>query len=135
MKDRQLADVILNQPDPNALTIGDSADQKAIDLLREHGVNIIGVNKAGFGGLNFTNAAIKYAQGQRVSITKRSINYIKSYRNFMWQTDREGKIIDKYDHYWSDGMMSVIYGLLSFRPREEELDDDIASNNIGEYWS
>jgi phage terminase large subunit len=50
MKDRQLADVILNQPDPNVLTIGDSADKKAIDLLREYGVNIIGVDKKGSGG-------------------------------------------------------------------------------------
>lgn len=121
MKDRQLADVILNQPDPNCLTVADSADQKAIDLLREHGVNIMGVEKKGFGGLNFTNAAIKYTQEQRVSITKRSTNYIKSYRNFMWQTDREGKIITKYDHYWSDGMMSVVYAMLAFRPRQEEV--------------
>jgi phage terminase large subunit len=120
MKDRQLADLILNQPDPNVLTVADSADQKAIDLLREHGVNIIGVEKKGFGGDKFTKAAIKYVQGQRVSVTKRSTNYIKSYRNFMWQTDRDGKIIDKYDHFWSDGMMSVIYGMQSFRPREEE---------------
>lgn len=120
MKDRQLADVILNQHDPNCLTIADSADQKAIDLLRECGVNVMGVEKKGFGGDKFTKAAIKYVQGQRISITKRSTNYIKSYRNFMWQTDREGKIVDKYDHYWSDGMMSVVYGMQGFRPREEE---------------
>lgn len=133
MKDRQLADVILNQPDPNVLTIGDSADKKAIDLLREYGVNIIGVDKKGSGGETFINSAIKYVQGLRISITKRSVNYIKSYRNFMWMTDKEGRILPKYDHFWSDGMMSVIYGLTSTRPREEE-DDDYTSGNITSMW-
>jgi phage terminase large subunit len=133
MKDRQLADVILNQPDPNVLTIGDSADKKAIDLLREYGVNIIGVDKKGSGGETFTNSAIKYVQGLQVSITKRSTNYIKSYRNFMWMTDKEGRILPKYDHFWSDGMMSVVYGLTSTRPREEE-DDDITTGNITSMW-
>ena len=134
MKDRQLADVILNQPDPNVLTVGDSADKKAIDLLREYGVNIIGVDKKGSGGETFTNSAIKYVQGLRISVTKRSVNYIKSYRNFMWMTDKEGRILPKYDHFWSDGMMSVIYGLTSTRPREEE-DDDYTSGNITSMWN
>ena len=120
MKDRQLADLILNQPDPNVLTIADSADQKAIDLLAECGVSIMGVEKKGYGGDKFTKAAIKYTQGHKFSITKRSLNYIKSYRNFMWQVDKDGNILDKYDHYWSDGMMSVIYAMQSFRPYEEE---------------
>lgn len=134
MKDRQLADVILNQPDPNVLTVGDSADKKAIDLLREYGVNIIGVDKKGSGGETFTNSAIKYVQGLRISVTKRSVNYIKSYRNFMWMTDKEGRILPKYDHFWSDGMMSVIYGLTSTRPREEE-DDDYTSGNISSMFA
>ena len=119
MKDRQLADLILNQRE-NVLTIADSADQKAIDLLQEMGVSVMGVEKKGYGGDKFTKAAIKYAQAQKISITKRSLNYIKSYRNFSWMEDRDGKILDKYDHYWSDGMMSVVYALQSFRPREEE---------------
>lgn len=130
MKDRQLADVILNQPDPNVLTIGDSADLKAIDLLIDYGVNIMGVEKKGRAGDSFTNAAIKFVQGQKISITKRSTNFLKSYRNFMWQTDKEGKIIPKYDHYWSDGMMAVVYGMTRFRPRVEEDGDTETTGNI-----
>jgi phage terminase large subunit len=122
MKDRQLADTIMNQPDPNALVIGDSADKKAIDTMKELGVPIIGVDKKGSGGDTFTNAAIKFVQGQRISITKRSLNFIKSYRNFMWQTDKEGVIIPKYDHYWSDGMMAVIYGMTNFNSARREED-------------
>ena len=52
----------------------------------------------------------------------------------MWMTDKEGRILPKYDHFWSDGMMSVIYGLTSTRPREEE-DDDYTSGNITSMWN
>lgn len=134
MKDRQLADVILNQTDPNVLTIGDSADGKAIDLLREYGVNIMPVDKRGSGGEKFTNAAIKWVQGQQMSITKRSINYIKSYRNFMWQTDRDGNILPKYDHYWSDGMMSVIYGMTMFNPSTGKEEQVLSTGNFQSMW-
>lgn len=115
LKDRQLADVINNQPDPNVLVIADSADKKAIATMQEDfGVPIIGVDKRGSNGDTFTNAAIKFVQSQRMSITKRSVNLIKSYRNFMWQTDKDGNIIPKYDHFWSDGMMATVYGMTNF---------------------
>jgi hypothetical protein len=31
----------------------------------------------------------------------------------MWKTDKDGKILNEYDHYWSDGMMAVCYGMNS----------------------
>lgn len=120
MKNRQIADVIMNQPDPNTLTIADSAEPKSIAEMQEYGVNIVGVEKKGVAGVNFTNSAIQFVQGMQISITKRSLNYLKSYRSFMWQTDKDGKIIPKYDHYESDGMMSVVYAMTNFRPRQEE---------------
>lgn len=51
----------------------------------------------------------------------------------MWQTDRDGKLLNEYDHYWSDGMMATIYGLSNFQPRQEE-DEEEESNNISSYW-
>lgn len=120
MTDSDLATFIMNQPNANTLTVADSEDGKAIEQLRQYGVSVMPVDKRRQAGVKFTLAAIRYAQGQRMSITKRSTNYIKSYRNFMWMTDRDGKIVEKYDHFWSDGMMSVIYGLQAFKPREEE---------------
>lgn len=119
MFNSDLATTILNQPNPNVLTIADSAEPKSIAEMQQLGVSIIGVEKVGAAGETFTRAAIKHVQEQRMSITQRSINYIKSYQNFMWQTDREGNIIPKYDHYMSDGMMSVVYGMQHSKPRKE----------------
>ncbi len=97
------------------------------------GINATGVVKQGSAGLNFTNAAIGFVQDQKISITKRSIDYIKSYRNFMWQTDREDKIIPKYDHYYSDEMMSVVYGMTAFSPRE--IDTQVyTTGNFASMW-
>lgn len=120
LKDNEAANQILNGPTPNKLIIGDSADKQKIDLLYGMGLNIIGVEKKGYGGDKFTNAAIGFVQNQRVSITKRSTNVIKSYRNFMWQTDKDGNIIPKYDHYMSDGMMAVVYGMTNFDAKRHE---------------
>lgn len=120
LKDSDLANILLNQPNPNTLIIADSADKQKIHLLQEMGLNVVGVIKQGSGGDTFTNAAIGFVQDQQISITKPSINYIDGYRNFMWQTDKDGNIIKKYDHYKSDEMMSVVYGFTNFSPREED---------------
>lgn len=135
--DDQLANLLLNQPDPNVLTIGDGADKQKIDRLQQLGVNIIGVDKKGSSGETFTNSAISFVQGQKMSITKRSTNYIKSYRNFMWQTDRDGNIIPKYDHFMSDGMMSVVYGMTNFDAarRDPESRRPKSYSNVSEYWA
>lgn len=121
MLNRQTADLILAQPDPNALTIADSAELKSIDEMKGYGVNIIGVEKKpGYVRRTTENSAIQWVQSQQMSITKHSANYRKSYENFMWQTDREGHILTEYDHFWSDGMMSVIYGMDGVKPKREK---------------
>ena len=40
----------------------------------------------------------------------------------MWKTDKDGKILNKPDHYLSDAMDAVRYALESVRPRIEEPD-------------
>jgi phage terminase large subunit len=120
LRDSEAANQVVNGPNPNKLIIADSADRQKIDLLYDMGLNILGVEKKGVAGDHFTNAAIGFVQNQRMSITKRSTGVIKSYRNFMWQTDKDGKIIPKYDHYMSDGMMAVVYGMTNFDSRRHE---------------
>jgi phage terminase large subunit len=134
LKDTDLANMLTNRPNPNLLYVVDSADLQKVLTMQEMGVNATGVIKKGSGGANFTNAAISFVQDQPISITKRSVNYIKSYRNFQWQTDKDGNIIPKYDHYFSDEMMSVVYGMTNFAPRQVEEVTEYSSGDFTSTW-
>ncbi len=90
MSNKHIADTILAQPD-KALTIADSAEPKSIDEIRLYGVNIAATIK----GPGSVNKRIQLVQGKKISVTKRSVNLIKEYRNYVWTTDRDGKIINE----------------------------------------
>jgi phage terminase large subunit len=115
MKNRQLADTLLNQPDPNVMCVADSAEPKSIDEMTEYGCNVVGANK----GQGSVSQGIQWVQSQQISVTKRSHNVRKAYQNYMWKTDRDGKILGVPDHYMSDACDAIRYGLETFRPREE----------------
>lgn len=141
LRDTDLANILLNQPNPNTLNIVDSADKQKIHVLRDLGLNVVGVEKHGSGGETFTNAAISFVQAQQISVTKRSVNYIDSYRNFMWQTSRtefddqgNAKILPKYDHYKSDEMMSVVYGMSNFNSKRFDDDEEVTTGNLASMW-
>jgi len=121
MLNRQIADFINNLPSPHTMVVADSAEPKSIDEMREYGVSIVGSQK----GQGSVSQGIQWVQAQKISLTKRSTNFIKSYRNYMWQTDKDGNILDKPDHYLSDAMDSLRYGLESLRPRIMIEEDDI----------
>lgn len=86
---KRIADVILNQ-DNKVMVVADSAEPKSIDEIQMYGVNIIPANK----GKDSVNHGIQLVQDQRISVTKRSINLIKEYRNYLWKIDKDGKILD-----------------------------------------
>ena len=90
LSNKQIADYINNLNEPNTLVIGDSSEPKSIDELRLYGVNILPAQK----GQGSVNQGISYIQYQRISYTKRSTNLRKEYVNYLWQTDKEGKIIN-----------------------------------------
>lgn len=108
LSNKQIADVILNQP-RKALTIADSAEPKSIDEIRSFGVNILPCVK-GAGSVQYR---IQLAQNEQISITKRSTNLIKEYRNYLFLKDREGTITNEPDHLWSHGMDAFMYALAS----------------------
>ena len=118
MLNRDIASHILAQPDANVLTIADSAEPKSIDEMKEYGVNVTGSNK----GPGSRNQGIQFVQGLKISVTKRSLNLKKAYNNYMWKTDKDGHILPEPDHFLSDAMDAVRYGLESTRPRR--FDDD-----------
>ena len=58
---------------------------------------------------------IQFVQDQTISVTKRSVNIIKAYRNYLWETDKEGKIINTPSHLFSDAMDAIRYAIASMR--------------------
>ena len=56
---------------------------------------------------------IQLVQDQQISVTKRSVNVIKSYRNYLWETDKDGKILNIPEHTFSDAMDAIRYGITS----------------------
>lgn len=130
MSNRKVADYIMNSSNPNALVLADSAEPKSIAEMGEYGVQIIGSNK----GSGSVNQGIQWVQDQRMSISKRSVNVIKAYRNYMWKTDKEGNILDIPDHDYSDSMDAIRYAMESLRPNDDQ-DKVYTTGNITKLWA
>lgn len=112
MLNKQLADIILSQDDGGILTVADSAEPKSIDEMKGYGVNIVGAKKKNesLGGReNYVKWSIGLVQQQRMSVTKRSTNVIHCYRNYLWETDKDGKILNVPEHTFSDPMDAIRY--------------------------
>src|SRR3990167_669963 len=107
---KQLADILTNLP--QALIIADSAEPKSIDELKLYGLNILPANK----GAGSVQQGIQFVQAQQISITKNSANGIKEYKNYVWQTDKDSKILNVPDHQFSHFMDAVRYGFTSLNP-------------------
>lgn len=107
LSNKQLWDVLSNQP--SALCIADSAEPKSIDEIKSYGANIVGAEK----GKDSVNNGIQLVQDQRISVTKRSVNIIKEYRNYLWETDKDGKILNVPEHAFSHSMDAGRYAMAS----------------------
>lgn len=109
LSNKQIADNILNQP--QALVIADSAEPKSIDEIKLHGVNILPTEK----GPDSVRNGIQLVQDTRISVTKRSINVIKEYRNYLWKKDKDGNFVSPNvpEHYFSHSMDAGRYAMTS----------------------
>lgn len=141
LSNKQIADIILNYP--KALVIADSAEPKSIDEIKSYWITILGAEK----WHDSIKNGIQLVQWQRISVTKNSTNVIKEYRNYMWMTDRDGKIINVpesgFDHSL-DGVRYALTNLLknkvddfdyqSFEENELQQTKNVYNNlGIGEY--
>ena len=118
LSNRQIADILLNKD--NALTIADSAEPKSIDEIAEYGISIIGSEK----GQGSVSQGIQLVQDQRISVTKRSINIIKEYRNYLWEVDKDGNVLGKPEHQFSHSMDAIRYGMQTLREFIIEEDEE-----------
>lgn len=108
LSNKRIADTILAQ-ETQALVIADSAEPKSIDEIKSYGVNIIGADK----GKDSVSQGIQLIQDQKIAVTKRSINIIKEYRNYLWKTDKDGKILNVPEHDYSHSMDAGRYAMVS----------------------
>lgn len=120
LSNKQIADIIITQP-KRAMTIADSAEPKSIDEIRAYGILIQPATK----GPGSVLQRIQMAQDQQISVTKQSVNIIKEQRNYLWATDKEGRIINEPEHTWSHSMDAFMYGMASLVPmiKRKELID------------
>jgi phage terminase large subunit len=109
----QLA-AILNNQKP-ALVMADSSEPKSIAEISQYGISILPCVK----GADSIRHGIDYVQSQRISVTSKSLDLIKEYRNYMWKTDRDGKIIPGVPDGGMDHLMDAIrYGMDSLNNTE-----------------
>jgi phage terminase large subunit len=112
MSNKDIADFINNLERPQTIVVADSAEPKSIDELKLYGVPVQPANK----GQGSVTQGIQYVQDQQVSITKRSTFTIKEYRNYLWQTDKEGKIINKPEGGLDHALDAFRYALEAGKP-------------------
>ena len=112
LSNKQISDILSNQP--RTLVIADSAEPKSIDEIMSYGINIQPSTK----GPGSVNQGIAYVQDQRISMTKRSLNIIREYRNYMWITDKNGKIVNTPDVGFDHTQDAVRYAIVSLKPQD-----------------
>lgn len=107
MRNKQLADTLLALEE--ALVIADSAEPKSIDEIKDFGINILPTVK----GPDSVRNGIQVVQNQKIRVTSRSINVIKEYRNYLWITDKDGKILNEPEEGYDHSMDAIRYAICS----------------------
>lgn len=127
MSNKQIADVLNSLP--YGLVVADSAEPKSNDEIKSYGVNLVPVIK----GKDSIKQGIQYVQDQKISVTERSINLIKEYRNYLWKTDKNGQIINEPEGGLDHALDAVRYRLSSMKP-QREAKKSYKSNNSRSVW-
>lgn len=113
MSNRAIADLLKNQE--KCLTLADSVEPKSIDEIRTYGIQILGAMK----GPGSVEQGIQFIQDQKIFVTKRSVNLLKEYRNYLWMSDKNGKIINEPEDGNDHCMDAIRYGMSKYRSQSE----------------
>lgn len=101
---------------PQALVIADSAEPKSIDEIMASGISILGSQK----GPGSVLQGIQKVQDQKISVTKRSVDILREYRNYLWQTNKDGKIINEPSPILDHTLSAIRYAIESLHPPQPE---------------
>lgn len=113
LSNKMIADILLQQP--KARIVADSAEPKSIDELKSYKLTVVAANK----GPGSVLQGIQNVQQQWISVTKRSVNIIKEYRNYVWITDKDGKILNEPLDIYNHTMDAGRYAMESLRPNKK----------------
>ena len=75
----------------NVVVYADSSEPKSIDEIKRYGITIKGVTK----GKDSINYGIDVIQRNEYLVTSNSQNLIKELRSYVWDTDKQGKRLNK----------------------------------------
>ena len=96
-------------------------DERSIDTIKKLGVHIMRAEKKP----DSVKYRIKLTARQKISVTAHSENVWESYENYAWQETKDGDPVGKPNHYLSDGMDAVMYGIQSLPVAEVKFEDDV----------
>lgn len=122
LANKQIADIILNQEQPQTILVPDSAEPKSNDELVAYGVNVLPANK----GKGSVNHGIQVIQSQRIFVTRRSRNIWREYNNYLWDTDKQGKILNVPQGGFAHSLDAIRYAM-------ETLNIDTGLSDIEQY--
>lgn len=134
MKNNDLGAFLANLDHPNTLIMADSSEPKSIAEINEYNVPIIGVQKKGAGKQGYLNYSIDYMQQQRISFTSASKNLAREYEDYMWATDRDGKVLNVPEGGKDHALDAARYAFDGLRPQQDDEDDSDISGNVSSLW-
>ncbi len=112
-----------------ALTKGDSSEPKSIDELKAYGLLILPATK----GPGSVNQGIQMIQEQKIYVTKTSLDLLKEYRNYLWEVDDDGKILNVPVGGMDHCLDAVRYALESSHVGSGEAHQFVPSSIRGRY--
>ena len=126
LSNKNIADAMISLE--KALCMADSAEPKSIDEIKSYGILIMPVSK----GQGVKNQGIQFIQEQKIYVTKRSVNLWKEYNNYLWQSDKDGKILNIAQDFLDHAMDSVRYAFDNIRPPESQ-SNKVPQNNFNQW--
>lgn len=87
-------------------------EPKSVETLRKYGIKA----EIGVKGPGSVEYRIKATAAKKIWVTRRSENVWLGYENYHWAEDRDGNPKGEPDHYLSDTMDAVSYGVASINP-------------------
>jgi phage terminase large subunit len=107
-KEKNIVDLLKTFDIKRLQIIADSAEQKSISEIRQHGFNIMGIKKPN-GSVIY---GIDICKQQKFMVTQRSLNIIKEFRNYKWKIDKSENAMNEPVKQFDHAMDAIRYVIM-----------------------